>query len=255
MDDLKTIGEVEKQTGIPKRTLKYYIERGFIRPSQKANSGYWLYSSTDIKQVQRIDLYHELGYPDAKIKALLEGPNFDWQAALKTQISELKEKRKHLNRLLYAAEIMRLADEDEERIIDISLFDGDIDKFVQDSVLSAAFSPQTMKDTRKSLIEFSAADEVTGDKNFFVELLKIMDQDPSASTVQEQIGICCQQFKRLGAKSPYQLLVIVRLMADFAEPGLDFYFSLFSGKTGFVRFFIKALERYCDACRDEDTED
>lgn len=34
----KTIGEVEKLTGIPKRELKYYIEQNITLPSQRAES-------------------------------------------------------------------------------------------------------------------------------------------------------------------------------------------------------------------------
>ena len=34
----KTIGEVEKLTGIPKRKLKYFIEQGLVQPSQKSES-------------------------------------------------------------------------------------------------------------------------------------------------------------------------------------------------------------------------
>ena len=44
----KTIGEVEKLTGIPKRELKYFIEQRLVQPSQKSESGYWLYSNEDI---------------------------------------------------------------------------------------------------------------------------------------------------------------------------------------------------------------
>ena len=37
----KTIGEVERL--IPKRTIKYYVERGILVPDCKSVSGYWLY--------------------------------------------------------------------------------------------------------------------------------------------------------------------------------------------------------------------
>lgn len=47
----KTIGEVEKITNISKRGLKYFIEQDIIRPSQKSESGYWLYSEDGIRRV------------------------------------------------------------------------------------------------------------------------------------------------------------------------------------------------------------
>ena len=43
----KTIGELERIIGIPKRDLKYYIEQHIMLPSQWAKSGYWFYSDKD----------------------------------------------------------------------------------------------------------------------------------------------------------------------------------------------------------------
>lgn len=251
MDKLKTIGEVERLTGIPKRTLKYYIERSFIVPSRKSDGGYWLYSDSDIKRVQRIDLYHTLGYPDAKVKSLLEDSDFDWQKALDTQISELKEQRRHINRLLYAAEIMRFTDKDDEQAIDISFFDGSIDSFIQNSVWPELFSLQKAKDLQEPLSAFRAAAEVTGQESFLWKLLELTEQPPDSPAVQEQIEICFHQFKPLGAVTPEQILFAVRLLLDYAGPGIEFYFQLISGKKEFPYFFMDALEIYCDTYRNK----
>ena len=58
----KTIGEVEKFTGIPRRTLKYFIERDIMHPSCKSESGYWLYTEEDVRITQIIALLRNLGY-------------------------------------------------------------------------------------------------------------------------------------------------------------------------------------------------
>ena len=59
----KTIGEVEKLTGIPKRKLKYFLEQRLVQPSQKSESGYWLYSDEDMKRVQLVSLCQKLDFP------------------------------------------------------------------------------------------------------------------------------------------------------------------------------------------------
>ncbi len=59
----KTIGEVEKLTGIPKRELKYYIEQRIMRPSQRTDNGYWLYSEEDIQKARLASLCRSLDFP------------------------------------------------------------------------------------------------------------------------------------------------------------------------------------------------
>lgn len=62
----KTIGKVEKLTGIPKWEPKYFIEQRLIQPSQKSESGYWLYDDDDIRKVQLVSLCRELNFPSER---------------------------------------------------------------------------------------------------------------------------------------------------------------------------------------------
>lgn len=100
----KTIGEVSCCTGIEKRRLKYYIEQGLMKPSQKDpnNDRYWLYNDQDIEVVQRIALYDELGYKSQEIKAILNNQTFEWQSELDRLIPKLQEKRKRIHTFLPA---------------------------------------------------------------------------------------------------------------------------------------------------------
>lgn len=89
----KTIGEVEKITGIPKRELKYFIEQRIMRPSQRTESGYWLYSDEDIQKVQLAALCRELDFPVRIIRSILADPARYWQKELEQQIIRLTDKR------------------------------------------------------------------------------------------------------------------------------------------------------------------
>lgn len=89
----KTIGEVEQITGIPKRELKYYMEQGVMRPSQKSESGYWLYSDEDIRRARLASLCRELGFPVQAIRAILADPALHWPEELERQIFRLTDKR------------------------------------------------------------------------------------------------------------------------------------------------------------------
>ena len=88
----KTIGEVEKLTGIPKRELKYYIEQKIMRPSQRTDSGYWLYSEEDIQRARLASLCRSLDFPTQAIRAVLADPASCWQRELELQIHRLSDR-------------------------------------------------------------------------------------------------------------------------------------------------------------------
>ena len=89
----KTIGEVEKLTGIPKRELKYFIEQNIMRPSQRTESGYWAYSGEDIQKAQLVALCRSLGFPIKAIRTILADPTSCWQRELERQIVQLTDKK------------------------------------------------------------------------------------------------------------------------------------------------------------------
>lgn len=110
----KTIGEVERITGIPKRELKYYTEQGLVQPLQKSESGYWLYSREDIQKVQLAALCRELDFPAKTLRAILADPAHCWQKELEHHITRLNAKRTQLEIQLSRAEALRLHWEAEE---------------------------------------------------------------------------------------------------------------------------------------------
>lgn len=109
----KTIGEVEKITGIPKRTLKYFIEQRLVQPSRKSESGYWLYSEEDTRRVQLAALCRELEFPNRTIRSILADPPRHWPGELERQISRLSEKQRRAGAQLSRAEFLRISWEEE----------------------------------------------------------------------------------------------------------------------------------------------
>ncbi len=104
---VKTVGEVEKLTGIPRRKIKYFIERGIFIPSVKSESGYWLYSDLDVEQLQVIALCKALDWPDGTLKTMLTGPASLRLDELDRQICRLSEKTRLSENRLLAARYLR----------------------------------------------------------------------------------------------------------------------------------------------------
>lgn len=54
-----TIGDLAKKLNITTRTIRYYDQKGLVKPSRVSESGYRLYSDEQVKQLKLIDLLLE----------------------------------------------------------------------------------------------------------------------------------------------------------------------------------------------------
>ncbi|MGH2907848.1 MAG: MerR family transcriptional regulator, partial [Solirubrobacteraceae bacterium] len=65
MDDNDTrswrIGELAAASGLSVRALRHYDELGLLTPSERTDSGYRLYSETEVRRLYRIVALRRLG--------------------------------------------------------------------------------------------------------------------------------------------------------------------------------------------------
>ena len=67
------IGEVADRTGVTQRTLRFYEERGLLKPPTRMDGGFRLYSEDDVARVEQIKrLQSLLGLTLAEIKEMIE---------------------------------------------------------------------------------------------------------------------------------------------------------------------------------------
>ena len=67
------IGEVAERTGVTQRTLRFYEERGLLKPPTRMDGGFRIYSEDDIERVEQIKrLQSLLGLTLAEIKEMVE---------------------------------------------------------------------------------------------------------------------------------------------------------------------------------------
>jgi DNA-binding transcriptional MerR regulator len=67
------IGEVADRTGVTQRTLRFYEERGLLKPPSRMEGGFRLYSEEDVDRVEQIKrLQSLLGLTLAEIKEMVE---------------------------------------------------------------------------------------------------------------------------------------------------------------------------------------
>ncbi len=67
---LLQIGELARQAGTTIRTVRYYLEEGFIEASERSPGGFYLFDSNAVDKVRFVQRLKELGLPLKEIKAL-----------------------------------------------------------------------------------------------------------------------------------------------------------------------------------------
>ncbi len=67
------IGEVAERTGVTQRTLRFYEEKGLLRPPERLDGGFRLYSDSDVDRISSIrNMQSLLGLTLAEIKEMVE---------------------------------------------------------------------------------------------------------------------------------------------------------------------------------------
>ncbi len=94
------IGEVAQRTGVTQRTLRFYEEKGLLRPPSRMDGGFRLYSEEDVKRVEHIRRLQDLlGISLADIKEMVDADEVLRQLWSQYRPeSAIAEKRKQLEK-------------------------------------------------------------------------------------------------------------------------------------------------------------
>lgn len=97
--------EVQNETGLTRKAIEYYEEKGLVNPSRLDN-GYRNYSDNDIKILKKISLLSKIGLSIAEIKALLYSNDFSLSSILRRKEYEIsiEEKKKEILMLIIKGE-------------------------------------------------------------------------------------------------------------------------------------------------------
>lgn len=95
-----TVGEVAKLAHVSVRTLHHYDEHGLLRPSERSEAGYRLYTLEDLERLQQVLFYKELGFSLEEIRDFMDDPSFDRREALGMQRGLIAEQAMRLEAML-----------------------------------------------------------------------------------------------------------------------------------------------------------
>lgn len=100
------IGEVAERTGVTQRTLRFYEEKGLLKPPSRLEGGFRLYSEDDVKRVEQIKrLQTLLGFTLADIKEMVEAEEVKMQLRAEyRKDAEISERRAKIKKAIEVTE-------------------------------------------------------------------------------------------------------------------------------------------------------
>ena len=98
------IGEVADRTGVTQRTLRFYEEKGLLRPPERMDGGFRLYSENDVTRIGYIkQLQDLLGFTLSEIKDMVEAEDLLQQmSATRRPDRELHERLQRSEQIIGA---------------------------------------------------------------------------------------------------------------------------------------------------------
>ncbi len=101
MEKLYTAGELARWAGVSARTIRFYEEKGLLRPKERSIGGYRLYDDSAIVRLQEILMMKYVGLPLEEIsRALEQGEDMPVDGLLARQRELVLEERRRLDRIL-----------------------------------------------------------------------------------------------------------------------------------------------------------
>ena len=109
----RTVGQVAALTGLTVRALHHYDAIGLVSPSFRSAAGYRLYTDDDLRRLQQVLLFRELGIGLDAVRMLIDAPAAQRRDALRAQRTTLEQRRQHTEAVLRAVDAtLQSLDED-----------------------------------------------------------------------------------------------------------------------------------------------
>lgn len=128
-----TVQQLAELAGVSARTLRYYDDIGLLKPARISSSGYRIYGTDEVDQLQQILFYKELGISLNQIKKIMSSSHYNRLEALRDHRKQLLLERKRLDQLIANVEKTIASIEGRMVMSDQEKFEGFKQKLIQEN--------------------------------------------------------------------------------------------------------------------------
>lgn len=173
------VQEVATIAGVSVRTLHHYDSIGLMKPSNIGSNRYRYYNGDDLKLLQHILFFKELGFSLKKIQELV-AEGFDATYALVQHAELLRQKKQRMEKLIENAEltqleyagVQQLSNQERFSAFSIQKTDDNIKLYLDSPTQDAAV------ENKSTTQQFGAQEEILEDVNF---------TEPEPETTQQEL--------------------------------------------------------------------
>lgn len=195
-DQIFSIGEVSKLSGIPVRRLRFYSDKGLLPPSARTESGYRMYSGADLARLDLVLALREAGVSLTDIRKILANRTSlaDVLALrLQTLETEIRSKRRIATALRMALKIHEPSPTDLRRLwtvtrISKTEFRAALERFYDDvaggAPMDAAWKKKMMDASTPDLPEDPAAEQIDA----WAELMEMLSDKAYAAEMRAHMS-------------------------------------------------------------------
>lgn len=249
-------GDLYKNLGLKRETLRYYEEIGLINPGRNKTSQYREFSFADVSRLMAIDFYKKRGFTPLEIRELIQSHNYSNEELLNLKITQmeneirsrqrmaerLKETRTLLGygketentfsvRELPSYEVMETFDavsslnEYKERVLaSLNLRDEDI---LSSLVRAVTFDSAGYKGTKMCIVKQALKKEPSAKKMFLESgkcLYTVLEADSHDDSIMEKMYLAAYEWVN-GHKEEFKgvVYIFIRFVELSAQSERNFY--------------------------------
>ena len=105
-----SVSQIARLAGVSVRTLHHYDQIGLLSPAERSDAGYRRYGDDDLRRLQQVMFYRELGFALSDISDLVSDPDAEPAEHLRRQHALLVGRLERTRRLVTAVERAMEAD-------------------------------------------------------------------------------------------------------------------------------------------------
>lgn len=249
-----TVNKLAKISNLSARTLRYYDEINLLSPARINSSGYRIYGEEEVKKLQQILFYRELGFSLKEIDSIMSSNTFDYKAALGEHLQALLLERQRLDQLISNVTKTMASMEGRYNMKDEEKFNGFQDEIIDrnerlyGNELRDKYGEKTLLDSNQKIREMSKKQycEVEELLERQLKTLKEAYQEgnPKGDKAMEACDLHRQWIEHYWPAGMYTKEAHLGLGKMYVEDERfkEFYENV---AVGITSFFEQALQEYC----------
>ncbi len=187
------VKELAKLAGVTVRTLHHYHKIGLLKPQEVTKAGYRLYGQEEVEKLQQILFFRELDFKLSEIQELMNGTEYDSEAALRLQRRLLVKRQSRLRKLIKTIDATLATQQKGSKMSDKRRFEA-FDKRTMEEYKEEAkrlYGEEIVEESHRRVGKMSSAEQERLAEDFndiCRKLLPLMDSDVNCSEVREVMG-------------------------------------------------------------------